>query len=128
MKKIAVPVTSNDLIDEHFGHCEYYNVYTISDSNEIVDIQKIRSEQGCWCKSNIAFTLAQSGVSIMLAGGIGSGAVNVLNDAGIEVIRGCSGNSTEIVKQFVQGLVNDNGSVCQKHEHHHGGGHHACNN
>ncbi|HOQ49153.1 MAG TPA: NifB/NifX family molybdenum-iron cluster-binding protein, partial [Candidatus Kapabacteria bacterium] len=70
----------------------------------------------------------QSGVSIMLAGGIGSGAVNVLNDAGIEVIRGCSGNSTEIVKQFVQGLVNDNGSVCQKHEHHHGGGHHACNN
>jgi len=129
MKKIAVPVTSDDQIDEHFGHCEFYNVYTISDNNEIVEIQRIKSEQVCGCKSNIAVTLAQSGVSVMLAGGIGSGAINVLNSAGIEVVRGCSGNSSVIVKQFVEGLVRDDGSVCQKHEHHHNGGHHhICNN
>ena len=32
------------------------------------------------------------GVSLMLAGNMGSGAVNVLNSQGIDVVRGCSGN------------------------------------
>jgi len=132
--KIAVPVTKNNQIDDHFGHCEFYNVFTISETNEIVDVQTLKSEQGCGCKSNIASTLSQNGVTIMLAGGIGGGAINVLNNAGIEVVRGCSGNAAEIVKQFIAGLVVDSGSSCQQHEHHHGEGHghghehgHVCN-
>lgn len=36
MKKIAVPVTSNNKIDDHFGHCEFYRIFTISETNEIV--------------------------------------------------------------------------------------------
>jgi len=64
----------------------------------------------------------------MLAGGIGGGAINVLNSTGIEVVRGCSGNATELVKQFIAGLIVDSGSSCQQHEHHHGEGHeHVCN-
>jgi len=31
--KIAVPVTKNNQIDDHFGHCEFYNVFTISENN-----------------------------------------------------------------------------------------------
>jgi predicted Fe-Mo cluster-binding NifX family protein len=128
--KIAVPVSKNNLIDDHFGHCEFYNVFTISENNEIVDVQTLKSEQGCGCKSNIASTLSQNGVTIMLAGGIGGGAINVLNNSGIEVIRGCSGNASELVKQFVAGLVVDSGESCKTHEQHHGEGHeheHVCN-
>ncbi len=125
--KIAVPVAKNDQIDDHFGHCEFYNVFTISGPNEIVDVQTLNSEQGCGCKSNIADILAQNGVTIMLTGGIGGGAINVLNNAGIAVVRGCSGNAAELVKQFIEGLVVDSGSSCQHHEHHHGQGHdHKC--
>jgi predicted Fe-Mo cluster-binding NifX family protein len=116
--KIAVPVTGENQIDSHFGHCEFYGVYTISDDNKISDVQIIKSQQGCGCKSNIAGELAANGVTIMLAGGIGGGAVNVLNNSGIEVIRGCSGNATEIVKQFTSGLIKDNGVLCHNHEHH----------
>jgi predicted Fe-Mo cluster-binding NifX family protein len=128
--KIAVPVTKNNQIDDHFGHCEFYNVFTISENNEIQDVQTLKSEQGCGCKSNIASTLSQNGVTIMLAGGIGSGAINVLNNSGIEVVRGCSGNATELVKQFIAGLVVDSGESCKTHEQHHGEGHeheHVCN-
>lgn len=126
--KIAVPVTKNNQIDDHFGHCEFYNVFSISENNEIDDVQTIKSEQGCGCKSNIASTLAQNGVTIMLAGGIGGGAINVLNNAGIEVVRGCSGNAVELAKQFIAGLVVDSGSSCQQHEHHHEHGqNHVCN-
>lgn len=126
--KIAVPVTNNNQVDSHFGHCEFFNVFTISDTNEIVDIQIIKSVEGCGCKSSIANVLASEGVSIMLAGGIGGGAINVLGNAGIEVIRGCSGTVTELVNQYLSGLVKDGGSSCQQHENHHGeGNEHVCN-
>jgi len=125
--KIAVPVTSNGQIDGHFGHCEFYNVFTVSENNEVQDVQTIKSEQGCGCKSNIASTLSDIGVTIMLAGGIGGGAINVLNSAGIEVIRGCSGNANEVAKQYIAGLVADSGESCQQHEHHHEHGEgHVC--
>ena len=116
--KIAAPVTKDYNIDDHFGHCEFYNIFTVTDKGEIADIQTIESTQGCGCKSNIAEVLVENGVTLMLAGGIGGGAINVLNSVGIEVIRGCSGNSNEIVKQFISGSVNDSGSTCTQHECH----------
>lgn len=117
--KIAVPVNSSNEIDGHFGHCEFYDVFTISEKNEIIDIQRITSEQGCGCKSNIAGTLAQNGVTTMLAGGIGQGAINVLNQAGIAVVRGCTGDAKEVVKLFVAGKVVDGGHTCTQHSHGH---------
>jgi predicted Fe-Mo cluster-binding NifX family protein len=126
--KIAVPVTTNNQIDEHFGHCSYYNVYDILENGEINGIENIASPQGCGCKSNIAGVLAAKGVSIMLAGGIGGGAINVLNYSGIEVVRGCSGDATDVVKLFFAGNIADSGSSCHQHENHHAGGNdHVCN-
>jgi len=66
----------------------------------------------------------------MLAGGIGGGAINVLNNAGIEVIRGCAGVPVMVVNQFIAGLVHDSGESCKTHEQHHGqdnGEVHICN-
>lgn len=127
--KIAVPVTKEKLIDGHFGHCESYSVFTISNKNEITEIKNVESPQGCGCKSDIASVLASDGVSVMLAGGIGGGAINVLNACGIEVIRGCSGDATEVVKLYLSGIIEDSGSSCHQHEaHHHEGGTHTCSN
>jgi len=117
--KIAIPVTPQNRIDDHFGHCEYYGVYTISESKEITDVQTINSEQGCGCKSNIAGVLAEQGVSVMLAGGIGGGAINVLNNWGIDVVRGCSGKAVDAVNDFVSGKLTDSGETCHHHGSHH---------
>ena len=127
--KIAVPITIENQIDSHFGHCESYGVFTITEKNEIADITSIQSPQGCGCKSDIASVLASDGVTVMLAGGIGGGAINVLNNSGIEVIRGCAGDATELVKLYLSGLVEDSGSSCHQHESHHSHGHdhgHQC--
>jgi predicted Fe-Mo cluster-binding NifX family protein len=126
--KIAVPVTENNQIDGHFGHCESYKVFTISNNNEITEIKNVASPQGCGCKSDIASVLAADGVKVMLAGGIGGGAINVLNNSGIQVIRGCSGNALEVVNLFIAGLVADSGSSCQQHEHHKHDGHSCSHN
>jgi len=127
--KIAVPVTSDNQIDGHFGHCESYSVFTITEKNEIAEKKSVKSPQGCGCKSDIASVLAADGVTVMLAGGIGGGAINVLNSNGIDVVRGCSGDASEVVKLYLKGLVEDSGSSCLQHEAHHGHGHedgHQC--
>lgn len=127
MKKIAVPITSNNQLEGHFGHCDFYEIYTLSDTNEVLDVQLLKSEGGCGCKSNMASILSDSGVTLMLSGGIGDGAVNKLNNVGIGVIRGCSGNSADVILQFVEGKISDSGISCLKHEHHQGDGHdHVC--
>ena len=123
--KIALPVTGSNQIDDHFGHCESYSVYTVNEKKEITDVQKVPSPQGCGCKSNIASVLASQCVTVMLAGGIGAGAINVLNYAGIEVVRGCSGNAEEVIKMYLAGKISDSGESCA---HHHGEGDgHVCN-
>lgn len=115
--KIALPSRQNS-IDDHFGHCEYFTVFTIDDKNkEILKQETLSSPQGCGCKSNIAQTLSEMGVKVMLAGNMGQGAVNVLNHSGIEVIRGCSGDIKEVALKWLDGSLFDSGESCHAHDH-----------
>ena len=70
--------------------------------------------QLCWHKK---------GVTTMLAGNMGQGAVNVLTAQGINVIRGCSGNIEEVVYSFIKGEISDSGEGCKAHESHSHDGH-----
>ena len=116
--KIALP-TADSKIDSHFGHCEYFTVFTVNDKREIVSEETVASSVGCGCKSNIASTLAQMGVKIMLAGNMGNGAVNVLQGQGIQVVRGCSGEVKSVAESFLAGKVFDSGNGCNAHDHGH---------
>jgi predicted DNA-binding protein (UPF0251 family)/predicted Fe-Mo cluster-binding NifX family protein len=113
--KIAVP-TVGDQVDQHFGHCEKYSVFTIED-NAIKNLEFMESPAGCGCKSNMAGVLAQSGVKILIAGGIGNGAVNVLTSNGIKTVKGASGNVRNAVESYLQGKLVDSGDICQSHSH-----------
>ena len=39
--KIAVPSNGNR-VDEHFGHCEYFTVFSVNDKKEIVSEEKVK--------------------------------------------------------------------------------------
>lgn len=123
--KIAVPTRGNQ-IDEHFGHCEFYTIFTV-ENGEVLKKENLGSPQGCGCKSNIAADLQQMGVSLMLAGGIGTGAINVLAAHGIQVVRGCSGYVDQAVSQYLKGELTDSGESCNHHANQHGGHVHSCN-
>jgi len=125
--KLAVPTTHDNQVDSHFGHCEFFTVFTVEDG-EIKNSQIVDCPEGCGCKSNIASVLREMGVEIMLAGNMGGGAVNVLNNNGIAVIRGCEGDATSLVKNFITGEVVDSGETCSQHEHHHNEGHQCGHN
>jgi len=117
--KIAVPVKIDHQIDSHFGHCAFYQIFTISDNKEVLFVETTDSPEGCGCKSNMAEVLEEKGVKIMLAGGIGNGAINKLVAHGIEVIRNCEGNATEQVQRYLAGELADRGSSCSSHENGH---------
>jgi len=115
--KIALP-SNQDRIDDHFGHCAYFTVFTADpDSGVLMSREIVESPAGCGCKSNIAWILADMGVSVMLAGNMGDGAVQVLNAAGIQVLRGCTGNVEQAARDFLGGRLADNGVGCHEHGH-----------
>ena len=114
--KIALPSRQNR-VDEHFGHCEYFTVFTVNESNGIILEETVSSPENCGCKSSIAQTLAQMGVKMMLAGNMGQGAVNVLNGCGIDVLRGCSGDVKEVAEGWLAGNLKDSEIACDLHGH-----------
>ena len=120
--KIAIP-TRGSIVDDHFGHCENYTVFTIDEKQQIIHSETLPSPQGCGCKSDIASVLQQMGVSVLLAGNMGNGALNVLTRHQIQVLRGNSGDVRKLAEAFLQGQVGDSGEGC--HEHH-GEGEHVC--
>lgn len=123
--KIAIPTRGN-IVDGHFGHCEMYTIITSDDTRNIINSEVLPSPQGCGCKSNIAAVLQQAGVEVMLAGGIGEGAINVLTRHGIKVVRGCSGDVKLLVEKYLNEELVDSGESCSHHGHQHGEGH-ICN-
>lgn len=118
MKKIVMPARDGR-IDDHFGHCEYYVIYTVSDTGEVIEREEMPSPQGCGCKSGIASEFKSKGITLMLAGNMGAGALNKLSSQGIEVIRGCSGALEDVLAAYLQGQLADSGLSCSHHEEGH---------
>jgi predicted Fe-Mo cluster-binding NifX family protein len=113
--KIAVPV-HNGFVNDHFGHSDTYAVFSVSQENKIIHTENIKTNEGCGCRSGIAEVLAAKGVTIMLAGNIGGGAIQHLFNNGIEVVRGCSGLAGDVVIEYLQGNITDNNQTCHQHE------------
>ena len=113
--KIALPSNGTE-VDEHFGHCRCFTIFEVDDANNIASEETLTPPPDCGCKSSIVPQLARMGVSVMLAGNMGGGAVNVLASNGIKVIRGCAGNVHEVARAWLAGSLNDSGTSCQSHD------------
>ncbi len=116
MIKIALPTKITLEVDDHFGHCSFFTVVTV-ENDRITDTITIPAPETCGCKSGIAVTLRELGVSVLLAGNMGQGAKNVLEAQRIKVIRGCSGSVQEVVEAYLNGTIEDSGQGCNAHGH-----------
>jgi len=112
--KIAVPSRQGE-VDSHFGHCEYFTVFSLNEQGRICGEELLTPPPGCGCKSNLVGSLTELGVKILLAGNMGQGAVSKLSAAGITVIRGCSGAVKQVVEDYAAGNCTDSPVICQDH-------------
>ena len=77
----------------------------------------------------LAGILDALGVEVLICGGIGGGAQMALDEIGVKVIGGASGNVDEVVKGFIAGTLNTRSDFsCHHHEHdaNHRCGDHGC--
>jgi predicted Fe-Mo cluster-binding NifX family protein len=112
--KIAVPA-SGGLIDEHFGHCREFMVFSVGFGGNLSQEPSVESGEGCGCKSNLAADLSRAGVTHLVAGNMGEGALRVLSSHGIAVIRGASGDARAAAEAFARGKLVDSGGGCAGH-------------
>ena len=100
-KKIAIP-TREGMIDDHFGHCAYYTVFTLDEQNQV--IYQERS------------VMQEMGIALMLAGNMGMGAYNKLSAHGITVIRGCHGKVDDVLRAYQNEELQDSLESCDHHD------------
>ena len=114
--RIAVTYDNGNVFS-HFGRTEAFKVYEVEEGE--VTSSRVISSNGAG-HGALAGVLAEEDVDLLICGGIGGGALNALDAAGIEVIAGATGNTDEVVEAFLRGELEDSGAVC---DHHHGEGH-----
>lgn len=124
--KIAVTY-ENGQIFQHFGHTETFKVYEVEDgkiiSSEVVSTNG--SGHGA-----LAGVLNNLHADTLICGGIGGGARAALDEAGITLYGGVSGDADKAVEALLAGtLTYDPDVTCSHHdEQHHDGscGSHGC--
>ena len=123
--KIAVTY-ENGQVFQHFGHTEQFKVYEVEDG-KVVSSQVVGSDgRG---HEALAVLLADKAVDVLICGGIGGGAQAALQEQGIELCAGASGDADAAVEAYLRGELINTGANCDHHEHHgqdHDCGEHAC--
>lgn len=114
MIKIAV-ASENEMVTRHFGHCANFNIFEV-ENNQIVKSESIPNPGHR--PGFLPNFLNDMGVNVIISGGMGTGAVEIFNEKGIEVIVGASGNAKAAVEAYQQGTLKSSGSICHEHQHH----------
>ncbi len=106
--RIAIPSTFpgglEASVGDHFGHCDLYTVVDVKAGQvtEVSTLPNVPHQQGgCLAPVNL---LAQSGVTVLIAGGMGLRPLTGFNQAGIEVFRSTETPSVDAaVQAFLRG-------------------------
>ena len=105
---VAVPSTNpgglDSLLGAHFGHCDLYTLVEVTDG-QVQDVRTLANvphqQGGCMAPVN---HLAQNGVQILIAGGMGMRPLMGFNQVGINVLFGGGAQTVgEAVDAFLKG-------------------------
>ena len=111
--KIAVAV-ENNIVSEHFGHCENFCFFNI-ENNKIISREKVANPGHK--PGFLPLFLKEKGINIIIAGGMGGGAVQLFIDNDIEVITGVVGDVEEVINKFLKKELVYTNKICDSHNH-----------
>lgn len=129
-EKIAVAQDGGS-VSPHFGHCESYAIFQIENGTAVrlEDMENPGHEPG-----KLPLHLAGTGITTVLAGGIGQRALAHLQENGVTVIRSVSGDVNAAAVAYAAGTLVSGEDSCgchgdgehHGHHHHHGNGSCGC--
>lgn len=109
--RIAVPLAEGKL-SLHFGHCEKFALLDVDvQAKKILgrkDVDSPPHQPGL-----LPPWLAEQGVNLVIAGGMGQRALQIFQSHGIQVLVGASPEAPErIVGEYLAGTLKSGGNVC----------------
>ena len=118
--RVAVTYDNGNVFG-HFGRTEQFKVYDIEDGSIVSSKILDTNGEGCGALAGI---LNIADVDALICGGIGGGAQMALEEAGIKLYAGASGNTDAAVEALIAGTLNASGEAnCNHHDHEHDEGH-----
>lgn len=109
--KIALPVSENKLC-LHFGHCEKFEVFDVDDSSQAITA-RTTFDAPPHQPGLLPRWLADKGVKCVIAGGMGSRAVAIFKENGVNVVTGApAGEPSAIISDYIAGRLATGSNVC----------------
>lgn len=109
--KIAVPTVEGKLCT-HFGHCQQFCFVDVNEQKQITN--KVMVTPPAHEPGVLPKWLAENKVNLILAGGMGMKAQELLAQSGVKVITGALGDLTpeEAVTAYLNGTLQTGDNAC----------------
>lgn len=111
--KIALPNVDN-MVNPHFGTSKSFVIVTVEDK-AIKNTTEISTAELAHQHESLANLLVENGVSVVITGGIGGGAIVGLENCGLKVIKGAVGEYKAVVEKYIEGTLENKNEVCNHH-------------
>ena len=109
--RIAIPLTGGRL-SPHFGHCELFALVDVDPETRTIR-STTTAEPPEHAPGVLPRWLAQAGVDLVIAGGMGRRAQDLFGQYGIEVLVGApSGEPEEVVRAYLDGSLKAGENIC----------------
>jgi len=113
--KVKVAVASEGkMVAAHFGRCSDYTLFEL-DGDKIVD-QKTISNPGHE-PGFLPRYLAEFGVSVVIAGGMGNRARSLFESQNISTITGVTGTVENVIRDYISGSLVEGVNACNHGQH-----------
>ena len=109
--RIAIPVAQGKLA-MHFGHCEQFALIDVDEKSKVITRKEIVAAPAHQ-PGLLPRWLAERGVNMIIAGGMGGRALGLFAESGIKVAIGAPVDTPEeLVAAYLQGTLKAGENVC----------------
>ena len=111
--KIAI-ASEGSVVSQHFGHCDGFTIYDVEGTEIKRDAFIANPGHRPGFLPNYLY---EQGINVIIAGGMGAGAIEIFNEKGIDIITGAAGNVRGVVNAYLAGSLKSSASICNRHQH-----------
>ena len=109
--RYAVPV-SNGVVSAHFGHCEHFALIDVDEARKKIIHKELAASPGHQ-PGLLPQWLAEQGVSVVIAGGMGTRAQSLFQQSRIQVVIGALESDPEkAVLSYLDGKLTTGDNIC----------------
>jgi ATP-binding protein involved in chromosome partitioning len=109
--RCAIPVTGG-MMSPHFGHCEQFALFDIDEQKKVITNKELISSP-MHQPGLLPAWLAEKGVTVVIAGGMGPRALDIFRQNGISVVLGAmEGDPEKAILSHLDGSLAIGDNIC----------------